>query len=1569
MSYIRIIHKTWNVFWTFVGVLVLTVALIFGATVALMQLQPVKDQFTVEIQNRFNNQFEGVLNIGQIDGLIPLNIALKQIRIYPDSSSFSPVFEADEVRVGIDIWSVLQNRLIVNSLQVKSPSTMIDFEDSTSIEKAFKVREQGKSSDIALAETEKTLNFQVIIPSFEISDGRFVIRNSPYSGNDPNKSDSLQIDNLQVGMFFEYTNEQRFLDIDYLRFDIPELGIPPINVYGQIFNDDRYFELNAINLSVGESSVRFGAEADGVNFLKENIAQQLANATYGIAMERLSIQPDLISRYVKNYPEISSPLSGSWSAEGSLDSLNIENGELFAGGSNAIFSGKLLNLKYPQNISYNIYLQSLVTGAEELAAIFNDRLNNELLEIFTLSRLEGEINGDLESLNSTLELLSPRGTLKLDGEVELANSAHAFNYSFQTDSLDIGSFVQPVISQTKLNLKGEIKSTSLNISESEGGLIVQSGQGTIGGRSFSQASIIANWQNGIIKPDGRLAINGSTISANGQINLQSDRPEFFISGNASQLPVKELSGYENLREIIADVEYIVDIKGMKPDEMYGQVSLDVLQAIAGDDSLDRHQLYFDFNEPGSQKRILRFTSTAFDATIEGNYQPRDLVELSGQWKKYFDQQIAEEIYFDSVDMVPDSGMIYRNQNLEISGRLKKLNLLKAYMPDFPAINSQARLNATLNINSERMLFNSTFSDSKTTINDLSIDSTVVQVTGSFRSDSKLRDFSGLQLQMNVNQFQYNEISGKGAELAFNFNQDSVVIQQSVESMGDGASFNFHSTGELNKEFLEMRIEEFKLGNEGLVWQNSNDPKIRFLSNEKLVLEDFRFESGTQFIDINGTFSASPEDSVNYEIGGVNLNNISQLIGGRVSFGGLLDGVFTTKSLTSVPTFIGNLNIEAFELNNQLGGDIKISSRYNAGKDQFDTNISVRTDSAKYPEYYENTDYNGQHFDINGYVLAPQGGNFPDTDSLYKFNADFKNIDLWILPIIGPKVFAEGSGRANGNGVIWGNLDNFDFEADFQVGTDDAAYLRPRFLDTYYYAQGDIRFTRHEGFSFNEIFLVDPSGGTAILDGYYDLNDFGSTDSMRISLAMDEFQFLNSSFDPTAAFYGLAYGTGTVTISGTNKDPILSTENPIIVTDFSEISIPLLEETEFNEDNRFIRFVNSFDEESLINTSLSTSQRNRNAGGVDLEEDDLTFAERFTLDLQFEAENPMTVRLIFDPVTGDIVTAEGTGRIRILLEDEQVSMFGRFDIEGGRYQFVSGDIFTRRFEIESGGSMIWEGDPANARLNLNAVYSARPDINTLSNTGRDPDNIQRVPVDLVLNIGGTISSIENDFFFRLPNNFESQQNSTLSTQLAAINRDEELKLIQAANFMLMGDFIPVSSAGETQNGLLGDNISGSAAVLNPLISSQVINPLLSNQINSLLNSDLSSLDVDFNLNTYNQVDLGVALRLYNDRLIFRREGQITGRQSNIGDLGATYRINRTFAVTAFHRQDLSFGNVSSTEQSQQSQDINGVGVEAKLTFNTWNEFFKRMFSPIRKLFSGNDNEDQDQEEITENRRVN
>jgi len=126
-------------------------------------------------------------------------------------------------------------------------------------------------------------------------------------------------------------------------------------------------------------------------------------------------------------------------------------------------------------------------------------------------------------------------------------------------------------------------------------------------------------------------------------------------------------------------------------------------------------------------------------------------------------------------------------------------------------------------------------------------------------------------------------------------------------------------------------------------------------------------------------------------------------------------------------------------------------------------------------------------------------------------------------------------------------------------------------------------------------------------------------------------------------------------------------------------------------------------------------------------------------------------------------------------------------------------------------------------------------------------------------------------------------------------------------------------------------------------------LLSSQINSLLNSNLSNLDIDLNLTGFDQADLGVALRLFDDRLTLRREGVVTGPDANIGDFDITYRINRYFSVEVFHRRDpLLPGLVSAG--ANQFESVNGVGLEGRVQFNTWDELARRIWTPIRRTFS-------------------
>lgn len=1165
------------------------------------------------------------------------------------------------------------------------------------------------------------------------------------------------------------------------------------------------------------------------------------------------------------------------------------------------------------------------------------------------------------------EQVTISGTVDVN-QVNSVESRPEYDLSLQLPKVDIGELeyndvvlnIAPDTAQighlevdTGANLK-QVQHYSISAGfDSEFGKLSWEGLGRYG---LSVMEIESNFQMDSLflnsKPQDAIANTSNTanvlINPNGA-HKKTGKVELnrYLSGYTSSIP--KISGIFN-----------ASFENNKLSE--GVLSADIPSIITQDTTWLDRQFFIDYIAESSQRQQLRVTSSPLDFQVEGLINTSSVTFLYYHWSHYLNRE-WNRLHFNELPQTPSialkessgtrsrlaDSVSYQTQ-LEWEFALKDNELVQAIWAKNPIQKSSMVVNGRLDANRDRILMNVDIFDSDFQWKTIQIDSLNSQLTASFRYDSTWLNFSVVESRTNVKTIQTSDLELGDVQWQVSMQADSIRFNQRIGSLPSGAFLA--SSGDIFTAESQHNIvfDALELGSGSYIWSNLGDIAINVDRELSVIFNQVSMQNNDELLDIRGVYSESPEDSIQFIVDQIQLDRLAELLNLKQDIDGVMDGEFSTRTLQKSPSVQGYLTINSFSLNNQVVGDLSLSSTFNSLKNRFDTQISVFTDSTLYPDYFNSSERAGQNVAFNGYINTPGINQTQTTDTLYYFDLNFENIDLWILPFLSPNVFSEMSGTASGMGNVWGSNSGYDFSINYSIGEIDPVFVRPRFLDTYYYAAGPLEFSSEKGLVFQDFFIMDPSGGTANLNGSYNLNRFGSIHDIDLNLQMNEFHFLNTGFDEEAPFFGQGYGTALIRMTGTNENPLLFSEGPIQIGRYSSIGLPLIERTEFEENNKFIRFVDNFtnvDFANLNNKSGINGSQNEIMGVQEAR----SFTERFTLDLQFESQIPMTVELIFDPITGDQITANGLGNIRIQLQDEAFSVFGQFDIQDGEYNFVSGDIFTRTFELIPGGTLRWDGDPIDAKLNVQALYEARPDINTLTRTRDqiDQEQASRVPVELVLSIGGSLESIENDFFFRLPNTFETQQNSTLKTQINALNRNEDEKLIQATSFLLMGDFIPSSSAVSDATNSLTNNFSGSAAVLNPLLSSQLISPLLSNQMNSLLRSDIGSLDIDFNLNTYNNIDLGVALRLYNDRIILSREGQITGSQSTIGDIGATYKINQALALTAFHRQDPTFSNYSGSDNSQQSQDINGIGLETEVSFSSWRSFLGQLFEPVTRLF--------------------
>ncbi|NBC67304.1 MAG: hypothetical protein GVY07_16810 [Bacteroidetes bacterium] len=1511
-----------------------------------------------EVITAFNDQFQGELEIGRIGGFLPFSASVNDGRVYAPSDSINPVFSFEKAEVQVNLWEVLQQNLSITTFEVTQPIIhLTERNDRITFFHALSQRRtqtQNETNFIEGGEIRLLQRINIFAPSVSVVNGQVEVDESINLPEQLHIQAPLNVENVSLDLFLEVTDSQIYFDLPNFIAEIPGTPYEFFQMSGQFYNDDEFFELNRFRISTDIGEADFSFEASPVTLFADSLGRQFKDASYRFSVTESSFETEFVQLFVENYPPFENNLDIILESEGSQDEYFLDRLQANLGESSILITANAQNL-FKNNFSYHAQLDNVVIQPSMFDWISETYFENEYnLQRYQLSTIRGELDGTPEKLTSDFEAQTQAGSFALDGSLSL-NRPLDYNLLFEVDSLDITPFMndttQSTIIQGNVNLEGAGTGTNAQFAS-----FVDLSNSTLMGVDLTSFVADFDYDTGHLDYD----INGGDgeffVSADGSYRRNDTQHIFTGDGTVQNLDIEKFYPEFHADSTSFNSTFSADLQASNLDDLVGRVSFEMEQSTINADTLRPHQFYADINPNPDGTRTFRFTSSFFDGEVQGTLDHSLIRNHIQYWNVYLKERISEEFlfnpdYFGKLQIPEFNESDSSSVDVSVQMNVKDLSLFRKYYPDFPEVESQARFNATINSTPDRLLITGNFADQDFHTEQLRANDFNTTFTASLRHDADLKSSSTIDLQINSAEAGFSNYNLRESSIDFTMRDDSFRVQQNFARLEDDLVLESSFTGRLQSDSVQVTIGKFEIGTSDYRWAAQNNPQLAYTSRESFVIDSLVLISDADYIAVDGTYSGNFEDSVNYEIQNLDLSRISDLIGGRVSFSGFLNGNFQTRTLTQIPSVQGNLSVEEGRMQGRIIGDVNISSSFNSEEEQFDTNVRIYTNPDKYQRYYDRNEGIGQDIRLNGYFKLPND-NTAEDEELFNFDADFRQIDMWIVTAIVPNIISEMEGSATGSGIIFGTANDFDFDATFKTSD---VYGIPVFTNVEYTLNGDIRFNKSDGLLFQDIRVEDKFNGNGTLSGQVDLNNFSETTDIDLTLDMDELQFMNNPYDPDIPFYGSIFGTGQAQITGTNFAPVLSTTRPLIVSSNSSISVPLEPTTEYEQDQRFIRFVESFD---LPYWQGPLATANGENGNGELEEE-FSFMDRFTMDLQFQANNPISIDLIFDRVTNDAISANGTGQIRILLADQDVSMFGRFNITGGSYQFVSGDIFTRRFSLEPGGSIVWSGDLTDADLNVTANYRARPNIRTLlpTNDTTAEDPAQRVPIELVLEITGTMTSVENEFFFRVPTGIQTNVDPRIATQISNLNQNEDEKLIQATSILLSGNFLPPS---QTQGLGLTESLSGTAVVVNPLLTSQLINPLLSNQINSLLRSDIT-FDIDVNLNSFNEVDLGVALRFFDDRIVLRREGQITGEQSDIGDIGATYRINQTFSLTAFHRRDPTLNYESSLEQ--QAQEMNGVGVEAQVQYNTWQELKTRISNAFRSLFGIKEKTEDDDQETT------
>jgi len=571
--------------------------------------------------------------------------------------------------------------------------------------------------------------------------------------------------------------------------------------------------------------------------------------------------------------------------------------------------------------------------------------------------------------------------------------------------------------------------------------------------------------------------------------------------------------------------------------------------------------------------------------------------------------------------------------------------------------------------------------------------------------------------------------------------------------------NFYNTQSDNGiSFFGLKKSELLIGNDVWIINPLDDPlqKLSYSTKTKEIkLSDFNAVSGNQTIRFSGSHRNKNDFILSLITEEVLLENL-------ISFSPFLKLAGAT-SITS--------HLERSPIQNKLSfsgaiSDLKINNQFLG---DFNLNTSGNTLLNTYTIKSEVINNAKKSFILSGVWDGLETPNL-------NLNLDFFDLDLAFLSPFGRDAIKKFSGKVNGGVRLWGAIDKLKHNGslNFKKGSFHIPFLN---LD-YTIEETDIDLN-NQFFVFNNVLMKDTSEETsAILNGTFSHNNFKNWQT-NLSISSERMLLLNTTQTPEALFFGKGFLGGQVRLDGPTKNLKISLEGNTQLG--TSIKIPWVENYGLS-DTSFISFIDK--NKKTVFSDKSEELMIKEIRGVEM---------NFDLDVTNQAE----VEIVIDKETGSYLNGRGAGNLFMEINTNgKFNMWGDFITFDGIYNFKNLGLIDKKFNLKSGGSILWEGNPLEAQMNLEAIYDvpggANPAI-LLDNPGFN----KKIPTEVLIRLEGNLLKPDNPVFeINFPNT-----SGIVASEINYRLADPQRSQLQALSLLSQGIFInevSVSMEGITNN---------------------------------------------------------------------------------------------------------------------------------------------------------------------------
>ncbi len=675
---------------------------------------------------------------------------------------------------------------------------------------------------------------------------------------------------------------------------------------------------------------------------------------------------------------------------------------------------------------------------------------------------------------------------------------------------------------------------------------------------------------------------------------------------------------------------------------------------------------------------------------------------------------------------------------------------------------------------------------------------------------------------------------------------------------------------------------------------SIQPAKIFLYPEGFSVKDFRIWSDNQQVVVNGFQQKSIEDKLDIYIDNINIGGIlrNQKVK-NLDLNGLLNSEIHIHNLSETPIVTSDINIKDFVVNKDSLGEFRVSSKFDAVNNRL--NILTSIDK-------------GSHYTLYG------KGDIKLDDLAINLKFDLDSLPIAFLNMYLGHIMQDLRGTTSGEVYINGtaskpeltgrvNANNIKFNIDL--------------LKTTYSLSDSVIFEPHK-MIFKDMTVTDRFNNKGTFRGTITHTMFKNM-TYNLFLEARNTEVLNTTEKDNEIYYGTAFADGNMSITGSTSDIKIDIIGKS--TGNTQVFIPL-EDNGSAQETDFIRFKGNGTDDNAVKKE---ADYHVNISGLDI-----------TMDLQITPD--ARIQVIFDSKVGDILKGTGKGDLRIRIDKTgSVFFYGEYTIEEGDYMFTLQNLLNKRFTIDNGSTIRWDGSPYNALIDLTATYNLRASLYDLVAPTVDPSTSsefqKRIPINVKLDLTGRLLKPNIRFEIITP----SVNNSNQNIIDEYITTEEELNR-QVLSLLVMNRFYAPENAQSTAK--VGTN----AAVV-------TTTEMLSNQLSNWLSQISNDVDIGVSYRpgdeiTSNEIELALSTKMFNNWVTVSSNvgygNYQTDQMSNIiGDFDVEVKLNKKGTIRAkaytHSNTDIYYYDASPTTQ--------GVGISFNEEFNTFHELMQKYWDKL------------------------